>query len=116
MSEVDEFKAQLASLRVRMQSVEDQLAISQLVAEYAPSVDSESADDVAALWAEDGVYSVTGGEMSLDMNGRGEIAAIVSGPYHQATIAQGSGHILTTPHIRVDGNQARARSHAMLVR
>jgi hypothetical protein len=116
MSELEELKAELSALRARVRLLEDRAEIGQLVAEYGPAVDSGSADEAAQLWTEDGVYSVVGGEVPFDMNGRNEIHDMVSGHLHQNTIAQGCGHILTAPHIEVNGDEARGRSHAMLIR
>jgi hypothetical protein len=46
----------IAALERRVRALEDQLAISQLIATYGPAVDSESAEAVGQLWAAEGVY------------------------------------------------------------
>ena len=50
MSELEELKAELAALKSRLRVLEDQVEISQLVAQYGPSVDSGSAEATAQLW------------------------------------------------------------------
>jgi SnoaL-like domain len=49
---------ELAALAARVQVLEDQQALAQLVASYGPAVDSGSADATADLWFEDGVFDV----------------------------------------------------------
>jgi hypothetical protein len=50
------------------------------------------------------------------MRGRGDIAAMVDGDGHQSVIRNGCAHVLTVPHIVVDGDQATGRSYALHVR
>ena len=50
----------IAALERRVQALDDQLAICQLIATYGPAVDSESAEAVGELWSADGVYDPGG--------------------------------------------------------
>lgn len=50
------------------------------------------------------------------MRGRAEILGMVHGTGHQSVIAGGCGHVLTAPHIVVDGDEATGRSHALHLR
>jgi len=113
MSEVDDLRATVEALTRRVQALEDQLEITQLVAQYGPAVDSGSGEAAAALWAEDGTFEVAGYSL---MRGRPDIAAMVHDPGHQSLIRNGCGHVLTVPHIVVDGDQATGRSHALNIR
>ena len=113
MSEIDELRAMVETLAARVHALEDQAEITQLVAQYGPAVDSGSGDAAAALWTKDGRFDAV---PQLQMRGRGDIAAMVHGPGHQSLITNGCGHVLTVPHIEVDGDEATGRSYALNIR
>lgn len=113
MSEIDNLAATVAALAERLRHVEDQLEIIQLVAQYGPSVDSGSADATAALWTADGTFAAVG---AVIMHGRDEIAGMVNGAGHQSLIINGCGHVLTTPHVVIDGDEAHGRNYALNIR
>jgi len=113
MSEIDDLRATVATLAARLRHVEDQLEIIQLVAQYGPSVDSGSADATAALWTDDGMFDAVG---AITMRGHDEIAGMVNAAGHQSLILNGCGHVLTTPHVVVDGDEAYGRSYALNIR
>ena len=50
----------VAALRARVRQLEDHLEITQLVAQYGPSVDSGSAEATADLWTDDGSFDAVG--------------------------------------------------------
>ncbi|WP_405854989.1 nuclear transport factor 2 family protein [Streptomyces sp. NBC_01515] len=59
MSETDELaqlRATVEALTAKVRVLEDQVEITQLVAQYGPAVDSGSGEAAAALWTEDGVF------------------------------------------------------------
>ena len=93
------------ALSARVAQLEDHLEITQLVARYGPSVDSGSADATAALWTDDGVFDAVG---AVTMHGHDEIAGMVLGAGHQSLILNGCAHVLTAPHVVVDGDTAEA--------
>jgi len=101
-----------AALERRIALLEDQVAIYQLMAAYGPAADSGSTERATTLWAEDGIYDLH----SRVMTGRGEIAQELEGEWHQGLIAQGSGHIVSMPHVVVEGDQAVATCHSRLYR
>jgi len=109
MATIDE---RFAALERRIALLEDQVAIYQLMAAYGPAADSGSTDRATTLWAEDGIYDLH----SRVMTGRGEIAQELEGEWHQGLIAQGSGHIVSMPHVVVEGDQAVATCHSRLYR
>jgi SnoaL-like domain len=113
MSEVEALRNQVAALAQRVQALQDYVEITQLVAQYGPSVDSGSAEAAAGLWTEDGVFDVVG---YGPFTGREEIAAMVNGEGHQWLIMNGCGHVLTVPHVVVDGDDATGRSYALNIR
>ena len=60
MGEIDDLRAAVAALEARVQLLEDHLAITQLVAQYGPTVDSGSAEATADLWTENGTFDAVG--------------------------------------------------------
>ena len=112
MSELDELRGMVEALSARVQVLEDQAEIMALVAQYGPAVDSGSAEATAGLWTEDGRFVAV---PHLEMEGRGDIVDMVNGG-HQDVIAAGCGHVLTVPHIVIDGDEATGRSYALLLR
>ena len=113
VNDPENLRATVEALAARVRALEDQVEIMQLVAQYGPAVDSGSAQAAAALWTEDGTFDAV---PSMRMRGRGDIAAMVGGDGHQGLIRNGCGHVLTVPHIVVDGDQATGRSYALNIR
>ena len=113
MSEIEELRATVETLAARVRALADQVEIMQLVAQYGPAVDSGSGEEAAALWTEDGTFDAL---PNLRMRGRQDIMAMVGGAGHQSLITNGCGHVLTVPHIVVDGDEATGRSYALNIR
>ncbi len=101
----------LAALEARLRRLEDEQEITRLVASYGPLVDAGAAEEVAALWTEDGVYDVD----ELYMGGRAEVHAMVESDAHQGLIAGGCCHFLGPAHVTVDGDRATAVCHSILL-
>jgi hypothetical protein len=102
----------LVALEQRLSRVEDELAITRLVARYGPLVDAGEAGAVAELWAVDGRYDVEGWQMES----REDVAAMVRSPGHQHLIEGGCSHFLGPASVRVDGDTAVAVCESVLVR
>jgi ketosteroid isomerase-like protein len=113
MSDVEDLGAVVEELVARVRRLEDQLEIMQLVAQYGPAVDSGSGAATAALWTDDGAFDAV---PHMQMRGRDEIVAMVHGAGHQSLIQNGCGHVLTVPHVVVDGDHATGRSYALNIR
>ena len=113
MTETDELRATVELLARRVRTLEDQVEITQLVAQYGPAVDSGSGEATADLWTEDGVFDAV---PQRRMRGREQIAGMVEGAGHQSLIRNGCGHVLTVPHVVVDGDEATGRSYALNIR
>ena len=101
----------LADLETRLRVLEDEREIARLIAAYGPLVDAGAAREVAALWTEDGVYDVD--EVYLD--GIDAIAGMVGSPAHQSWIRGGCAHVVGPPRITVDGDDAVAVCHSLMV-
>lgn len=96
----------------RLQALEDREAIRNLIASYGPLADSGDAEAVALLWTRDGVYAVEG---FPEAQGHAAIAALITGPVHQALMARGCAHVLGAPVIDLDGDRASARCHSVVL-
>lgn len=101
------------SITERLRALEDCEAIRNLLGRYGPLADAGDAAAVAALWTEDGSYAVGG---MGEARGREAIAALISGPVHQALLADGCGHVLSSPVIELAGDQALACCHSVVFR
>lgn len=100
------------AFEARLQALEDREAIRNLIASYGPLADSGDAEGVALLWTEDGVYAVDG---FPEARGHAAIAALITGPVHQALIARGCAHVLGAPVIDLDGDRATALCHSVVL-
>ncbi len=100
------------SFEQRLQRLEDAENIRNLIAHYGPLADAGDADAVAQLWTVDGVYSVGG---FAEACGQEAIAALITGGVHQQYMASGVAHMLGPLALRIDGNQAAARGHSLVV-
>jgi len=101
----------LAAFETRLQLLEDEREIRQLITSYGPLVDDGAAEEVASLWTEDGVYDVDSGLLS----GRAELEAMVRSSMHQGFIANGCAHFLGPAHVTVDADTATAVCHSLMV-
>lgn len=106
-------EARLAAIEARLQTLEDERAIRQLVSGYGYAMDGGAAEAVRSLFAEDGVYAVGGGGT---YRGRSAIAAIASSSAHLDAVGAGCAHIATPPYIVIEGDRAAATCHSMLVK
>lgn len=95
----------------RLRRVEDELAITRLIASYGPLVDSGSADATAQLWCADGEYEVEG----WNMRGRDEVRAMVESSAHRKLITGGSAHFQGPARVDIDGDSALAVFESLLV-
>ena len=116
MEDMQALKDEMAALKARVQELEDHRDVTQLVAQYGPSVDSGSADETASIWTDDGTFAVVGGEHTFTMHGHSDIKSMVDGAGHQGLINNGCAHVLTMPHVVVDGDEAMGRSYALNIR
>ncbi len=101
----------LEQLERRLRALEDEAAITRLIAAYGPLVDSGSAEALAELWEADGAYDVdTGG-----MHGHAELSGMVRSAAHQRLITEGCAHFIGLPHVVVEGDHAVATCHSQLI-
>lgn len=98
------------SLLARLQRVEDQMAIYQVISAYGPSADSCDMDALAKACAADACY-----ELADIGAARGweEVRALFDTPFHQDLVRGGSAHIASLPHIHIDGDRGGDPLHAV---
>jgi hypothetical protein len=112
MSDIDSrlqsIEARLREAEIRAQRAQDQLDIYQLVATYGPSVDSLNEESVRNLWTEDGVYD-PGGNAYV---GNDAVGKLIYGDIHQGFVNKGCAHVMSMPHIVVDGDTAVATGYS----
>lgn len=101
----------LRELSDRVAYLEDRQAIVDLMTSYGPAIDSGSAEAVAHVWTDDGVYDVDTGIM----RGHAEITAMVRGDQHQGLIAHGCAHVLEPGSVIIDGDTAVAGCKSLLI-
>jgi len=99
------------SLEDRLQALEDQLAIYQVICSYGYAVDGCNSDAVASVYAEDGVYAV--GDIGA-FEGRDRIAAITRDEGHLGLVGRGCAHMSSLPFVVLDGDCATATCHTMV--
>ncbi|WP_406385470.1 nuclear transport factor 2 family protein [Streptomyces sp. NBC_01618] len=101
----------IAALEARLRQLEDEREIARLMASYGPLVDSGAADEVAALWEPDGVYDID----EVYLAGQEQIRAMVRSDAHRSWIRGGCAHVVGPPHVTVDGDEAVAVCHSLMV-
>lgn len=101
----------LVALLERVGRLEDEAAISRLVASYGPLVDAADADAVAALWAPEGTYDVEGWQM----RSRADVHAMVCSPEHRGLVEGGCTHFLGPAVVTLAGDAATAVCESLLV-
>lgn len=105
---MSDIEARFSALEARIKGLEDQLSIYQLIATYGPSVDSRTGSATASLWAEDGSYDF-GGDPRV---GAEKVGSLVNIEPHIHYVADGCAHVLSMPHVTVDGDRAVATGYS----
>lgn len=98
-------------LLTRLQRLEDEHAITKLIASYGPSVDAGNAANAARLWATDGKYDVE----DWQMIGRSGVHEMVSASSHQDLVARGCCHFLGPAVVTVTGDAAVAVCESLVL-
>ncbi|SDU95296.1 nuclear transport factor 2 family protein [Pseudomonas mucidolens] len=100
-------------LEGRLRTVEDKLAIYELIASHPPSADTGHADYTLSVYQEDGVFDR--GPTLDGAHGAKEIAAFIQRPEHEAAIRGGLAHFTGLPLIDLRADQAIVTSYLMIV-
>ena len=97
----------VAELTRRVQALEDQLAIQNLIVRYGLAADAGDGDGAAAVFAEDGVYDVDVGRME----GRSAVRALIDGERHRTMVGR-CAHQMGPFVISLDGDRAVATGYS----
>lgn len=100
-----------AALEARLQKLEDQIAIYQVINAYGYAVDGLNAAVVGSCYVDDGVYAV--GDIGA-FKGREQIEAITRDPGHLGYVAAGCAHMSSIPHVLIEGDKAVATCYTMV--
>jgi SnoaL-like domain len=105
----------ISALEERLQQLQDQLDIYQLMSTYGPSADSGSGDIIETLFAIDAEYIT--GIAGINYNSAEEIRTMIeSEPLHKELMENGCAHFVTMPVVKVFGDRAVAVCHGQLLR
>jgi hypothetical protein len=102
------------ALAVRVQRIEDELAIRRVILSYGPAADAGETRRAGALWADDGEYDWDTERPALE--GPDAVATMLQGAQHQSLIAHGVAHFAGPPLIEVDADRATALSYSFVLR
>ena len=100
----------MSSLEQRLRTVEDRLAIQELIASYGPAVDSANEAAVDALWDEAGWYEIDGSRLTAPA-----IGSLVHSDTHHSYLEAGCAHVLSSPRITLTGDTAVAVNHSCVL-
>jgi len=101
----------MATVEERLQRLEDQLAIYQVICAYGYAVDSCDREVLYEIYGPDGVYSV---KDVGDFVGREGMDRLVDQETHQNLIKGGVAHMSTLPYVHIEGDRAVATCHFIL--
>jgi uncharacterized protein (TIGR02246 family) len=105
---VSELEALVQTLAARLQTVEDELAITRLLTSYGFAVDGDDADACADLYSPDALVTI---DDAVRLEGRDAIRTIVTSDAHQA-ILPGCAHVMGPFTVQVSGDGATATGYA----
>lgn len=103
----DDIAARLDALTSRVQALEDERAVVDVLTRYGFAVDSDDADGTGALYTEDCTIEIDG---RTDIRSRGDVAGMVRGRGHQSLLPNCS-HQMGPFSVRLDGDRATATGY-----
>jgi hypothetical protein len=95
----------------RLQRIEDQLAIYQIIGAYGAAADSNNIEMMCSLYHEDCELVIAG---HGTYKGHKGVTDVIMGDYHQMLVTSGSGHTTSLPNVQIDGDRAIATVYSML--
>lgn len=110
MNESAALAPRVEALERHIRRLQDELDLYRLVATYAPAFDSGASEIVANLWTEDGIYDVDVGTWT----GHQQITEMVEAAVQQGAAKMARAHVISMPHLRIDGDTAVATCHSRL--
>lgn len=102
-----------SNLEARLRTIEDKLAIYELLASHPPSADTGHASYTASVYLRDGLFDR--GPNLDGAQGVEAIAGFILRPEHEEAIQGGLGHFTGLPLIDLRGDRATVTSYLMIV-
>jgi uncharacterized protein (TIGR02246 family) len=103
----DDIEARLSALARRVQALEDERAVVDVLTRYGFAVDSDDPDGTGALYTEDCTIEIDG---RTDIRSREDVAGMVRGRGHQSILPNCS-HQMGPFSVRLDGDRATATGY-----
>jgi len=114
----------ITELSARLQKVEDELAVRNLMVRYGLAVDGGDSAAAESLFTKDSIYDVAAPDTGMEaergearasyiMEGPDDIAAMVEGPGHQSLLPN-SAHTLGPDEVWIEGDIAYATGYSRL--
>ena len=100
----------ILDLERRLRNLEDVHAITQIVTFVGPAADSGHAQEFAAVWEPDGAYNVG----TRSFQGTDQIHDVIATGPHLTWMERGCAHLMSPPHIQVNGDRASATNYTTL--
>jgi hypothetical protein len=97
----------------RLRTIEDKLAIYELIASHPPSADTGDADYTLSVYRDDGVFDR--GPTLDGAKGAKDIAAFIQRPEHDKAIHGGLAHFAGLPLVDLRGDRATVTSYLMII-
>jgi hypothetical protein len=116
-----EANAQTSGLEQRIRALEDQFQIYQLITGYGAAVDSATFEFCASAWAQDGMFDRGAPDPAAHSGhfegayGKDTIMKEVTSPELSALRNSGIAHIMTLPHVTIEGDKAVATCYTELI-
>ncbi len=107
----DELADRLVALEARVQSLEDELAVTRTIVAYGFAVDSGDAPATGELFTEDAVFDVDGGFV---MRGRADVEAMVLDAHGHQQLLPNCAHTIGPAVVHVDGVTATAVGYSRI--
>lgn len=105
----------MKTIEDRLQVLEDQIAIYNVISAYGPAVDGCNVDDMDKIYAEEGVYDIR--DMNFEMKGLSAIRGMMNDEDgHRSLVSTGAAHIGTIPHVEISGDRATATNYTLILR
>ncbi len=101
----------MATTEERLQRLEDQIEIYQVLSAYGYAADSCSNEVLYDIYAPDGVYAVKDLADFVGKKGMDDLMALKP---HLELIGGGAAHMSTLPYVKIEGDRAVATCHFMV--
>jgi hypothetical protein len=99
----------IEALEARLQQLEDRAAIVRLISTYGPAADRCDGTAIQELFSAEGTYELEGWFFDHDT-----MEQTVTTDLHARYVRAGSAHVMSLPHITLDGDRAVAINYSQV--